>query len=670
MFRFGTNDLYSNPKSCLTVLHSRTNCMKTFKLKTASKIFTMAACLSTTAFLLSSCGQPTASVAAKVNVQQENTPVAIQPFSVLQDSSPRASSVNACNAGSLAQIPGTDFFLGRIGVNLGPNGCTTNERYTSAVYKRTVRSNGRIDYNYSHKLLDIDQIINPSLTLSHSYDAYPFFINDKLYSVFECAVVEAGLGTSVNVCVAPVNEQTLTINPVEISVLVRETIENGQRLTAAVPKVLSHTSGTFLYWNTVKVGENGVFQEVTARGTEIFISSTNTIVDKDQNTQFKANDHTVVLQPVKNGSAEIYDVSLGKDGRVYALATLGDTGCTHPGSAVDDCYRLSIMSAAEPVSNNGFNSNFVSHDLPLHSHEYSRFSWLNDGKAVVSLQFVSNSNNSQAQTELNNTYGAYVLASNLIAPEKDRSDNTRALRISRKISVASNYRSVVGRLYIEILERTADEGGLQNYVGLMQNGYTEDQVRNDLMNSQEYKNLQQKKSTQPNYDEIVNQVYLETLNRNADQAGRDFYVGLMKNGYTTDQIKEDLMKSDEYKNLQKNNSTPQNYELIVRGLYLELLKREADPSGLNHFVSRMENGVTEDQIRSDFKNSQEYKNLENRAPASVDYTTIVKELYLEILQRSADPGGLNHYVSLMKNGYTEDQIRNDFKNSQEYKNLN
>jgi Peptidase_C39 like family/Ricin-type beta-trefoil lectin domain/Domain of unknown function (DUF4214) len=60
----------------------------------------------------------------------------------------------------------------------------------------------------------------------------------------------------------------------------------------------------------------------------------------------------------------------------------------------------------------------------------------------------------------------------------------------------------------------------------------------------------------------------------------------------------------------------------------------------------------------------------NPAPVPIDNVAIVKQIYRDLLKREADTGGLNYYVNNMINGWTKDNVINDIKNSAEYKKLN
>jgi hypothetical protein len=153
----------------------------------------------------------------------------------------------------------------------------------------------------------------------------------------------------------------------------------------------------------------------------------------------------------------------------------------------------------------------------------------------------------------------------------------------------------------------------------------------------------------------------------------------MMEGLTKQQVIDSLKNSNEYKELvaqeeeesrrQKRVSEP-DYESIVRGLYLEILEREGDSGGVAHYVSLMERGVTEDKIRSAFLGSQEYKRLQESKNQQQERTSaeIVTEAYRSILYREPDSAGLGYYAGLMDNhGKTEADIKGYLSNSKEGK---
>nr|DAK15096.1 MAG TPA: CHAP domain protein [Caudoviricetes sp.] len=113
----------------------------------------------------------------------------------------------------------------------------------------------------------------------------------------------------------------------------------------------------------------------------------------------------------------------------------------------------------------------------------------------------------------------------------------------------------------------------------------------------------------------------------------------------------------------------------IKQAYREVLEREADEGGINHYRQQAAKGWNIDQIRSDLMNSNERKQLEaNKAQAAqaaaaqkdAEITSAIKQAYRDILERDADDGGIAHYKSQIAKGWTLDQVRQDLLTSNEH----
>lgn len=116
----------------------------------------------------------------------------------------------------------------------------------------------------------------------------------------------------------------------------------------------------------------------------------------------------------------------------------------------------------------------------------------------------------------------------------------------------------------------------------------------------------------------------------------------------------------------------------IRQVYREVLEREADEGGINHYRQQAAKGWNIDQIRSDLMNSNERRALEaSKAQAAqaaaaqkdAETTAAIKQAYRDILERDADDGGIAHYKSQVTKGWTIDQVRQDLLNSNEHTQL-
>jgi hypothetical protein len=94
---------------------------------------------------------------------------------------------------------------------------------------------------------------------------------------------------------------------------------------------------------------------------------------------------------------------------------------------------------------------------------------------------------------------------------------------------------------------------------------------------------------------------------------------------------------------------------LVSQVYLDLLQRPADPAGLAGWSGLLASGQdTTQQVALAIETSQEYHNL------------VVNDLYGKYLQRAADPAGLAAWSAFLAGGGTIDQLRARLLGSAEY----
>jgi hypothetical protein len=109
----------------------------------------------------------------------------------------------------------------------------------------------------------------------------------------------------------------------------------------------------------------------------------------------------------------------------------------------------------------------------------------------------------------------------------------------------------VRRAYADILGRPPDNQGLAKYRNHMVNDrWTERQVRDALMNSPEYR--EKSRMTREKADEIVKSSYRSVLGRDPDAAGlRSYSDKILREKWTESDVTRSLRQSDEYKKKHK-----------------------------------------------------------------------------------------------------------------------
>ena len=236
----------------------------------------------------------------------------------------------------------------------------------------------------------------------------------------------------------------------------------------------------------------------------------------------------------------------------------------------------------------------------------------------------------------------------------------------------------VRRCYSLILGRTADEGGLNNWVNLLASGSSNAAtIISNFLSSEEYTNHSHSGT------ETVDILYNTMLNRPADEAGKEHWTGILESASDNSAVINGFCGSPEFINLCKEygiepgtvNVNPVNpepapdtargkIEAFVKRCYKLILNRDADQGGLQGWSDALETGVGQAcQIIDGFVRSPEYVNRNLSNAESVDI------LYQTMLNRAADEGGKAGWVDALSQGYTLQHIINGFCGSAEFTNI-
>jgi hypothetical protein len=106
---------------------------------------------------------------------------------------------------------------------------------------------------------------------------------------------------------------------------------------------------------------------------------------------------------------------------------------------------------------------------------------------------------------------------------------------------------IVRRAYQDVLEREPDAAGLRLYRGrILQDGWSEDQVRDALRRSPEYRD--QHTMTWPKAEEVVRRAYQTVLRREPDPGSRTYVDKVFRDKWTQADVERELRRSDEYRN--------------------------------------------------------------------------------------------------------------------------
>ena len=99
----------------------------------------------------------------------------------------------------------------------------------------------------------------------------------------------------------------------------------------------------------------------------------------------------------------------------------------------------------------------------------------------------------------------------------------------------------------------------------------------------------------------------------------------------------------------------------VSRLYDAFFRRQPDPSGLNHWVTKHQHGSSLSKIATEFARSNEFKTKYG----STTNDGFVKLIYKNVLDRSPDAAGLAHWVAKLQTGTSRGDVMVAFSESSE-----
>lgn len=241
----------------------------------------------------------------------------------------------------------------------------------------------------------------------------------------------------------------------------------------------------------------------------------------------------------------------------------------------------------------------------------------------------------------------------------------------------------VTRLYNVCLDREPDADGLNHWTNILVNReQTGSQVGYGFAFSVEFKNHNYCNSC------YVKQLYKAFLGREYDEGGLEHWVGKLNEGTTREEILNGFLLSAEFGGICEEYgidrgtgiSLPQ-YGTVARGtcagcgeidnvtqfitrLYGVCFNREPDVDGLNHNCELLWNHtITATQMAHGFIFSQEFQNL------GLDDSAFVDSLYRSMMDREADEDGKNYWMDKLANGTSREEVFMGFAKSVEFNNL-
>jgi hypothetical protein len=224
----------------------------------------------------------------------------------------------------------------------------------------------------------------------------------------------------------------------------------------------------------------------------------------------------------------------------------------------------------------------------------------------------------------------------------------------------------VYRLYEATLGRAPDQAGLTNWVTALNSGTSLQTVANGFVGSQEFQAVY---GANLSNSDFVTLLYNNVLHRAPDQGGLNNWVGLLTSGQDTRaQVVVGFSESPEYINgsvaavsqgLWIGNATAPE----VARLYDTVFGRLPDASGLVNWINAFNSGTSLQTVANGFVGSQEFQTVYG----NLDNSHFVTLLYNNVLHRAPDQGGLTNWINLLTTGQdTRAQVVLGFSDSPEH----
>ncbi len=195
----------------------------------------------------------------------------------------------------------------------------------------------------------------------------------------------------------------------------------------------------------------------------------------------------------------------------------------------------------------------------------------------------------------------------------------------------------VKAVYQSVLDRAADTAGLNYWLGLLTAGTSRYDVSLGIVGSVEGRT------------DYIQGLYMDLLNRTGDTEAVDYFLGLYTAGATDAQVKSIIFGSPEYFEL--HGSSNSGY---LDGLYLDELSRSPDSVGFAYFSQLLSQGTSRTDVAAMVIGSLEGEQ------------DTVESYYESYLARPADPGGLSYWTGQLQENNNDELVQAGILGSEEY----
>ena len=233
-------------------------------------------------------------------------------------------------------------------------------------------------------------------------------------------------------------------------------------------------------------------------------------------------------------------------------------------------------------------------------------------------------------------------------------------------SYAMGQAATVYRLYQATLDRAPDRAGLTNWSERLFTGeFTLEDIASGFVGSAEF---------QGTYGALSNEAFVEllyenVLGREADATGLENWTERLEDGMTRAQAVLGFSQSAEFSQATRsdayafaNASNHASWGDDVYRIYQATLGRAPDAAGFQNWSERLANGTDIDQVINGFTASAEFQ----RTYGDLSNEEFVGLLYENVLDREADPTGLENWTERLDGGMSRAEVVRGFSQSGEF----
>ncbi len=227
----------------------------------------------------------------------------------------------------------------------------------------------------------------------------------------------------------------------------------------------------------------------------------------------------------------------------------------------------------------------------------------------------------------------------------------------------------VSRMYTVVLDRDAEEAGLNNWVAALKAGTHDGAgIAKEFVLGEEFKMKNLDNSA------FLDVLYKTFFDREADADGKAFWMSVLEAGNSREFVLSNFVNLDEFTlvcasygiergvMLESGVAVKPGISQFVKRMYTVVLGRDAESAGLyNNVLALVVGAETAESVAKNFFGSEEYviKNKDNEA--------YVRDLYNTFMNREADADGLSFWTETIAVGMSRDEVLTEFAKSEEFK---